>query len=116
MSGGVRQEVEAMALLRGMVEHFDVHGVPPEVSAYFREADRILHTRATPTPPIEGRDADVERVAREAWWSHHESRTRSVALADLDSGSLGTVTLEYADVEAMIRAALQALGERPHAD
>lgn len=50
-------------------------------------------------------------IARELWWPHHESNTRCIALAELDAGSVGQVTLEYADIEAMVRAVLLAIRE-----
>ncbi|WP_156356025.1 hypothetical protein [Sphingomonas sp. Leaf22] len=57
---------------------------------------------ATPTPPIEGRDADVER---ERDWR---------AIAKL-AGKHG---IRYRTNTALVRflADLQAIGERPHAD
>lgn len=38
-----------------------------------------------------------DQLARELWWPHHRSRTRSIALAALDRGSTGHVTLDFED-------------------
>ena len=51
-----------------------------------------------------GQEFDAISYARELWWPHHESRTREIALADLDSGSLGKVTLEFQDFVAIVSA------------
>ncbi len=48
------QEGKAVTLLRTMVDHFDAHGVPPEVGEDYRTADHIL--AATPTPPTLSED------------------------------------------------------------
>ncbi|WP_108397597.1 hypothetical protein [Devosia submarina] len=48
----------------------------------------------------------AERIAREQWWPHHESHSRDIALADLDSGSVGEITIEFEDVVNIVRAAL----------
>lgn len=48
--------------------------------------------------------SDREALARELWWPHHESRTRDVALAELAAGSTGEVTMEFADVAAIVKA------------
>lgn len=61
---------------------------------------------ATPTPPIEGRDADVERVARAIAKIDHNGRVAEEAYwANPDTGCN--------IYRVMARAALQALGERP---
>lgn len=59
--------------------------------------------RATPTPPIEGRDADVERVAKAAY-EGHTKRNKPWSLVGL---------WERERWRSSARAALQALGERP---
>ena len=77
------------------------------------------NTRATPTPPIEGRGADVERVV--------EKMARAMYCADNDMSLEGNEAhLAYwfdnpdendkggvEEYRVMARAALQALGERP---
>jgi len=76
---------------------------------------------ATPTPPIEGRDADVERVARaiaDANGDDFDSALPNMSEGILTRGMRGG---QYRDVNEpfqsdyleMARAALQALGERP---
>lgn len=66
----------------------------------------MLSAVPTPTPPIEGRDADVERVARAIAKIAHNGRVAEEAYwADPCTGCN-----EY---RVMARAALQALGERP---
>jgi hypothetical protein len=40
---------------------------------------------------------DIERIAFELWWPHHESRCRDVAREALDCGDIGEVTLEFGD-------------------
>lgn len=47
----------------------------------------------------------MTETARELWWPHHPSRNRETALAALDSGDTGEVTLEYADFAAIIPSA-----------
>ncbi len=37
--------------------------------------------------------SDIMRVARDYWWPHHASRSRGIALNELDGGSLGRVEL-----------------------
>ncbi len=70
-------------------------------------ADRHWNTRATPTPPIEGRDADVERV-REALEAQMEAQSDDTLPSSMHREA-GRVWLEgWFD----LRAALQALGER----
>lgn len=58
------------------------------------------------------RSREVEELARELWWPHHRSRTRHIALAELDSGDVGEVSIEYADVVAIVTAAIEARLER----
>lgn len=58
------------------------------------------------------RSREVEELARELWWPHHRSRTRHIALAELDSGDVGEVSMEYADVVAIVTAAIEARLER----
>lgn len=68
------------------------------------------NTRATPTPPIEGRDADVER----------DVRVILQAVADADSEDcIGSIDVDIPKggyprqwLREAARAALQALGER----
>lgn len=67
------------------------NGVPP-----LRQAWSAM-LAATPTPPIEGRDADVERVADEMF-----------AIV----GRVRRAECTYEEGHAAIRAAFQALGER----
>ncbi|MBO9437351.1 hypothetical protein J7354_01630 [Sulfitobacter sp. R18_2] len=43
----------------------------------------------------------MTETARELWWPHHPSRDRATALAALDRGDVGEVTLEYADFVAI---------------
>lgn len=74
------------------------------------ETDAITawNTRATPTPPIEGRDADVERVARAICLESISYR----GIAELRYADQ-IVDDEWEDYVPQARAALQALGERP---
>jgi len=69
---------------------------------------------ATPTPPIEGRDADVERVARALC----EYQIRQARRWDTDADVLeamlpAAITHGWPSFMPQARAALQALGERP---
>ena len=70
---------------------------------------------ATPTPPIEGRDADVERVVREAVngldWDKVYAATRQRALKDV-TGTFYDEHLAREIAYHIARAALQVLGER----
>lgn len=47
-------------------------------------------------------------LARNCWWPHHESRTKTTALEALDAGDIGKVTMEFRDVLAIVRAAMGA--------
>lgn len=75
-----------------------------------RDAITAWNTRATPTPPIEGRDADVER----------DVRIILQAVADADSDwEVGSIDVDIPKagyprqwLRDAARAALQALGER----
>ncbi|KQM58806.1 MULTISPECIES: Lar family restriction alleviation protein [unclassified Sphingomonas] len=74
-------------------------------------ADRHWNTRATPTPPIEGRDADVERL-REALLGIEIYGTDT-----LFGNAVGPSDREWMrdgvrEMRNRARAALQALGER----
>lgn len=60
---------------------------------------------ATPTPPIEGRDADVERVARAIAKIAHNGRVA-------EEGYWADPCTGCNEYRVMARAALQALGER----
>lgn len=53
----------------------------------------------------------VMAFAREMWWPHHESRTRDVALAALDAGGVGKVTVEFEDIVNIVSAAMGQAGE-----
>ena len=53
----------------------------------------------------------VMAFAREMWWPHHESRTRDVALAALDAGCVGKVTVEFEDIVNIVSAAMGQAGE-----
>lgn len=53
----------------------------------------------------------VMAFAREMWWPHHESRTRDVALAALDAGAVGKVTVEFEDIVNIVSAAMGQAGE-----
>lgn len=57
-------------------------------------------------------DEEIERLARELWWPHHRSRTRSVALADLDNGSVGAVTLEFEDFIELVKQVADAARQK----
>lgn len=48
-------------------------------------------------------DQDAREMARELWWPHHASRTRSTGIADLD----GSITIEFEDLVAIVAAARQ---------
>jgi hypothetical protein len=50
-----------------------------------------------------------EEMARELWWPHHQSRTRSIALAELDAGGSGEITLQFDDVVSMVEWIRDAL-------
>ncbi|KQM37918.1 hypothetical protein ASE59_11500 [Sphingomonas sp. Leaf10] len=83
------------------------------IEAVADAADTML--AATPAPPIEGRDADVERVAREAAngldWDKVYAAARKRALNEVTGTSYDEyLAREIAD--RIARAALQALGER----
>jgi len=39
----------------------------------------------------------IDNLARELWWPHHPSRTKSVALAALERGDPGRVEVEFGD-------------------
>ena len=67
-----------------------------------------LPVAAPPAAPAA--EVDAVGLGRELWWPHHQSRTRSVALADLDAGALGEVVLEFGDVLEIVRAVLAHLG------
>ena len=59
----------------------------------------------------------MTETARELWWPHHPSRNRETALAALDSGDTGEVTLEYADFAAisdLLDDAMKALETAVH--
>lgn len=47
--------------------------------------------------------SDIIQLARELWWPHDESRTRDTALAKLDAGHHGRVTMEFEDVLQIVR-------------
>ena len=49
----------------------------------------------------------AERLARDLWWPHHPSGKRETALRELDEGSVGAVTLEFADFVDMVRFVLE---------
>jgi hypothetical protein len=101
---------------RILVGDFDQHPKMQRIAAH--------RASATPTPPIEGRDADVER-AREALersvtalndWLHVYAPEfcgdDHVAESRARIGEYGTLAY-IAHVQEKNRAALQALGKRP---
>lgn len=74
------------------------------------------NTRATPTPPIEGRDADVERVevvAKAMYDATHASLSNCYAWEDEWEPYQEARRGRYYKEAAAAIAALQALGERP---
>lgn len=111
MSGGVPAGVEAirhyvaMRDAKPLRQSGDViHSVHAgtEWEAELRLSD--LRLAATPTPPIEGRDADVERVARALC----ERNVPGTA-----GDTVGWIERQWQFYVPDARAALQALGERP---
>ena len=74
-----------------------------------RDAITAWNTRATPTPPIEGRDADVERVARSLSENLYAFGDENIS----DCGEWEDMSDGAREVYRIAaRAALQALGER----
>lgn len=63
-------------------------------------------------PGINVSDELVQAIAREQWWPHHSSRTRAIALAELDIGSIGEVRMEYEDICNIIKVAILIERER----
>ena len=48
-------------------------------------------------------DTQKKTIAQELWWPHHSSRTRSVALEDLnENNSLGIVNLSFGDFISIV--------------
>ena len=89
----------------------------------YDEAVAAWNTRATPTPPIEGRDADVERELRVAkaiarangdeFANAFVNKTRWIAKRGMSGGRFRDANEPFqSDYMEMARAALQALGER----
>lgn len=88
-------------------------GDPAPFNDFSHRHDAITawNTRATPTPPIEGRDADVERDVRIILQAVADADSEDcIASIDVDIPKDGYPRqwLQHA-----ARAALQALGERP---
>ena len=71
---------------------------------------------ATPTPPIEGRDADVEQL-KQALEDVCNPLAYLKRMAEAEGAKLGgmaySIANDIATVQGIARAALQALGERP---
>lgn len=74
------------------------------------------NTRATPTPPTEGRDADVEQL-KQALEDVCNPLAYLKRMAEAEGAKLGgmaySIANDIATVQGIARAALQALGERP---
>ena len=98
-------------------------GNDTHASAYDLSWDDVQALRATPTPPIEGRDADVERELRVAkaiarangdeFANAFANKTRWIAKRGMSGGRFRDANEPFqSDYLAMARAALQALGER----
>lgn len=82
----------------------------------YDEAVAAWNTRATPTPPIEGRDADVEQL-KQALEDVCNPLAYLKRMAEAEGAKLGgmaySIANDIATVQGIARAALQALGERP---
>lgn len=107
-------------MVEAAVEHWHTHNdlLDEEVKGTY-----AAMLAATPTPPIEGRDADVERELRVAkaiarangdeFANAFANKTRWIAKRGMSGGRFRDANEPFqSDYLAMARAALQALGER----